>query len=298
MNCRIAFPISILSGLLLFAGNGRAQVVPAASHGAGVTTKDDSDAADPVRRGWSATIGTTASHDSFAGWSLLETPSAGYRLNSIISMDASLPFDAYVNAVRTGKNGDPRLVAHQGVLGDAAFASHLEFSPDAFDYVGTIAISVPTGNEHLGVGTGHLGYNVNNHIERSIGAFTPDIETGIGDTSSLVRRKASKSYTSSGLLASFQAGTAVALPGHLNFDAECYEQLPLSTQTVYSRTTRKHGAVLTQPGDAEDNGVNLELDAPYFRRFLLSATFSQSIRLDDTTEAVSLAFLLHVPGAR
>lgn len=296
MYRRVLYSALVWSGLLLLsASDARTQATPAASHGTGLSAKDDSNAPDPVRRGWSATAGSTASYDSLAGWSMLETPSAGYRLNSIFSMDASLPFYGYMNAVRTGKDGDPRLVAHEGVLGDAGVASHFSFSPDIFDYLGTVALSAPTGNEHLGVGTGHVGYNVNNHIERSFGAFTPDVEVGVGDTSSLIRRNIPKSYTSSGLLAFFQFGSAMDLPADFNLDAEGYEQLPIGTQTLYSRITRKHGAILTQTSDAEDNGINVELDAPGTSRILLSTSFSRSIRLDDTTASLSLVIVLHAP---
>lgn len=285
-----------VAALLLFAGSfAQAQVVPAASHGAGVTTSNGSDAPDPVHTGWSATVASAASYDSLAGWSMLETPSVGYRVNRIVSIDASIPVYGYMNAVRTGKDGDPRLVGHEGILGDAALSSHFEFSPELLDYIGTLALSAPTGNEHLGVGIGHVGCNVNNHIERSMGIFTPDLEVGVGDNSSLIRNRVAKSYTSYGPLIFFQAGSALDLPAAFNLDAEGYEQLPVGNQTVYSRTNRKHGAVLTHTSDGEDNGLNVELDAPPTRRFLLSASLGRSIRLDDTTASVSLAFLLHVP---
>ncbi len=216
----------------------------------------------------------------------------------MVSVDASLPFYDYLDAVHTGKGGNSRVTAHNAILGDAGIASHFAFSPDICDYVGTIALSAPTGNEHLGVGTGHFGYNINNHAERSVGPFTPDIEAGIGNTSSLIRRRVAKSYTSSGLLLFLQAGTTVNLARSFNLDSEGYEQLPIGAQTVYSRAARKNGkVVLMQPSDGEDNGINFELDAPVVRRFLLSASLSQSIRLGETTESVSLAFLLHVPGA-
>jgi hypothetical protein len=296
VSFRIPFLIAFGVSLLGCGAAARAQVVPAASHGAEVVTNNDSSAPDPVHVGWSATIGTTASHDSLAGWSLLETPSVAYRLNSVISMDAATPFYTYVNAVRTGKDGDPKLVSHEGIWGDTGLSGHFEFSPNPFDYLGTIAFSAPTGDEHLGTGTGHLGYDLNNHFERSMGIFTPDIEVGIGNTSSLMRPKVAKAYTSYGLLAFFQAGTAVDLPDSFNLDAEGYEQLPISSQTVYSRANRKHGAVLTNTSDAEDNGLTVELDAPPTHRFLLSASVARSVRLDDTTASVSLAFLLHVPA--
>ncbi len=272
-----------------------AQVSPAAAHGSGVITVDDSDAPDPVRVGWSASVASSFAHDSASGWSLLETPSLGIRFNRLLSADASLPYYAYVNAVRTGRKGNTRLVGHQGALGDAAIAGHLTLEPEFLSYTATAAFTLPTGDQHLGLGTGRLSYNLNNHLERNLGPFTPDLEVGVGDSSALIRRKTRKSYTSSGLLGFLQAGSSIDLPHKLALDLEAYEQLPLGAQIVYSRTARKKGALLNQASDAEDNGVSVELGAPAVRRLALSASYSHSIRLDDTTVGLSLALLLHAP---
>ena len=131
-----------------------------------------------------------------------------------------------------------------------------------------------------------------------MGAFTPDLEAGVGNTSGLFRRRIQKSYTSSGLLGFVQAGTSVDLPHKTGLDLEAYEQVPLGAQTVYSRAKRKHGTVLSRASDAEDNGVSAEFDAPPVRRLLLSASYSRSIRLDDTTVGLSLALLLHAPSGQ
>lgn len=284
--------------MMLGCGVAAAQVVPAAMHGSGVAVRGDSDVPDPVRMGFSANVATTAAHDSLSGWSLEETPSISYRFSSMFSADASFPFYAYLNAVKTGKKGDPRLVGHQGVPSDAAIAGHVELHPELMDYDGTLSFSLPTGNEHLGVGTGHVGVNYNNHLERNFGVLTPDLEIGIGNSSGLVRRRTAKSYSSSGMLGFLQAGSNVALPGSFDLDAEAYEQLPLGAQSVYSRANRKKGAVLTRASDGEDNGFTFELDAPPLRRLALSANLSHSLRLGDTTEGLTLSFLLHAPGLR
>ncbi|MDQ1693953.1 MAG: hypothetical protein QOH85_1488 [Acidobacteriaceae bacterium] len=288
--------ISIIGISLLCCGSAGAQVVPAAAHGSGLVMRADSDVPAPVLPGWSATLSTTAAHDSLIGRSLLESPSVSYRFDRHFSMDASVPVYAYMIAAQTGKNGKAPVAGREAVLGDAALSGHMALQPRTLDYLATLSFSAPTGDEHLGVGTGHLGWNLSHHVEREAGLFTPELEIGIGSTSSLVRRRSVKSYTSSGLLASLQAGTAVTLPARLNLDAEAYEQLPLGAQTVYSRVNRKKGgAVLTRASDAEDNGVNLELDAPPMRRLLLSSNFSHSVRLGDTSEGVTLGFLLVVP---
>lgn len=301
MTVRISLVIRCLVCPVLLLGSaayGGAQAVPAATHGAEVVTSQDSDVPEPARVGWSLSDGTTATHDTSSGWSFTDNPALGYRLNRAVSFDASIPYYLYVNAVKTGQKGNPKLVGHDNVLGDAALAGHVSFSPGGFGDASTLSFSAPTGDEHLGVGTGHVGYNLSNHLERSIGPVTPDVEVGIGNTSSLVRRRTAKAYTSSGRLLFLQSGTNIDLPAAFAVDAEAYEQLPIGAQTVYSRASRKKGAVLTQASDAEDNGVTFEVDAPAMRRLLLTANVSHSIRLNDTTTGVTLEWLLHVPGAR
>lgn len=287
-----------LLALFCMAASLHGQATPVALHGDGTARVGDSDVPDPVHAGWSATISSSFAHDSSSGWSVLETPALGVRLNRLLSADASLPYYAYVNAVQTRRTGITRVVGHEGVLGDAAVAGHLTLAPSAFSDTATIAVTLPTGDQHLGLGTGRPGYSLSDHAEYNVGPFTPDIEAGVGNTSSLFRRRTRKAYTSSGLLALLQAGSSVDLPYRLGLDLEVYEQLPLGMQTVYSRSPRKRGVVLTQSSDAEDNGVSVELDAPTGPRIALSASYNRSIRLNDTTLGVSLAYSLHANRTR
>ena len=171
--------ISIIGISLLCCGGAGAQVVPAAQ-GSGVVMQADSDVPAPVLPGWSATLSTTAAHDSLIGRSLLESPSVSYRFNRRFSMDASVPVYAYMIAAQTGKKGNARVASHEAVLGDAALSGHIALQPRTLDYLATLSFSAPTGNEHLGVGTGHLGWNGSNHVEREVGPFTPELEVGIG----------------------------------------------------------------------------------------------------------------------
>ena len=306
-SSRVRFALA--AAALLLPLGVQAQVVPASTHGSGAVAARGSDTPDPVHTGWSASLVSSAAHDATSGWSMVETPAIGVRFNRILSADASLPYYAYVNTLKTDKTGTTTVVSRHGVVGDAAVAAHATFDPGFLSDTLTAAFTAPTGDQKLGLGAGHLGYNLNNHLEHNVAIFTPDLELGVGNTSTLLRRKVRKAYTSYGLLGFLQAGSSVDLPAKLSLDAEAYEQLPLGTQVVYSRGNRKaskaagrgrggKGTLLTQTSDGEDNGVTLELDTPPIHRVSFGASYSRSIRLDDTTLGLAMTLVLHAPGGR
>lgn len=264
----------------------------------GVVVDEDSGIAMPLRPGLSFSSAINFAHDSSSGWSTLESPALSYRINRVFSADVSVPYYLYVNAVRTTKTGATRLVGQTNELGDTAMAAHAEVHPWDFDYTGTVSVGFPTGNQQIGLSAGRITYNLNNHLEHDLGIFTPDIEVGIGNTSALVRPKVRKNYVSSGELMFFQAGTSVDLPADLSLDVEGYEQLPVGEQTVFSRVVRKSGTVLTQASSAEDNGISAGLDATVLKHLVLGATYNRSLRLNDTTEGLSVSFHFHVLGDR
>ena len=48
----------------------------------------------------------------------------------------------------------------------------------AIDYNGTVSLGLPSGNTDYGLGAGQVTYNINNHFEKTLRMFTPDIELG------------------------------------------------------------------------------------------------------------------------
>jgi hypothetical protein len=249
-------------------------------------------------KGFTLSSALSVGHDSISGWSTVMSPALGFRFNPVFSVDASVPYYLYMNGVRTTKKGVTKLTGQTNELGDTALNGHAEFHPWDFDYVATTSVTFPTGDFQLGLSTGKVSYNVNNHLEHNLGIFTPDVEVGIGTTSGLFRQQVKKNYISSGLLAFFQAGTSLDLPAKLGLDVEGYEQLPIGDQTVYSRTARKNATVLTQASSAEDNGVSVELSGNLLKNVVLAASFNRSVRLNDSTEGLSLTYLFHVPPDR
>ncbi len=294
--------------LLLMPANALAQALVSgdateavATRTAAATTNDSGPAGIiPLAHGLNASLASTSQHDSSAGWSSLLTPNVAYRFNRFLSTDISIPIYGYINIdVNKGTKAKPvyHYETRHGALADTALAGHLDLYPSFFDYTITSTLGLPTGNTKFGLGAGQPTYDINNHLEKSLGIFTPDIELGIGDSSALIGSRVRKSYTAVGTLAHFQAGSSIDLPFNMDFEADAYEQLPIDPQTIYSTTGRgkKKVTVATGQTAAEDNGVTTSLDIPFNPHITLSGFYNRSILLHDDIAGFSLTFLLRAP---
>ena len=183
----------------------------------------------PFAPGFNASLGTTSQFDSGNGWATILTSGVAFRFSPILSVDASVPIYASINVeANTGTKAKPVCTPStiHGDLGDASIAASFATHPFLLDYNATLSIGLPSGNTAYGLGAGKTTYDFNNHVEKSFGIFSPDIEFGIGNSSSLIQSRVRKAYTSVGALAHFQAGTSIDLPLNLSFEADLYEVLP------------------------------------------------------------------------
>jgi hypothetical protein len=254
----------------------------------------------PYTKGFNASLVTSSQHDASSGWSSAFTPIVAYRLNRYLSADASVPIYAYMNVyTNVGTTAKPvyAYLAKNGAVGDTSVSFHGDVNFWTIDYDGTISLGLPSGNTAYGLGAGQVTFNINNHFEKGFGFFTPDIELGYGDSSSLVNQAIRKDYISVGPLAHFQAGATLDLPFNMTFEAEAYEELPLATDIVYSTTGKgkKKKTTATNVGPAEDNGFTANLDIPVQRHITLSGFYSRSLRDHDDVAGFSLTFLLKAP---
>jgi hypothetical protein len=158
-------------------------------------------------------------------------------------------------------------------------------------------MGLPSGNTEYGLGAGQVTYNLNNHFEKSLGIFTPDIELGFGDTSSLIDQRVLKSYVAVGPMAHFQAGSSIDLPFNASLEADAYEELPLEKNVVYSTTGKgkKKVTTATNTDPSEDNGFITSLDIPVAPHLTLSGFYSRSLRDHDDVAGFSFTFLLKTP---
>jgi hypothetical protein len=251
----------------------------------------------PATRGFNASMGTSSQHDSSNGWSWVLNPNAAYRFNNYFSMDAGTPIYVYVNVDdNVGTKAKPvyeQAIKH-GAFGDTSISFEGDLSALTVDYNGTFTLGLPSGNTDYGLGAGQVTYNVNNHFEKDIGIFTPDIELGFGDTSNLVEQRVLKSYVAVGPMAHFQAGASVTLPWNMDFEADAYEQLPTSKDLVYSTTVKGKKKVTTaiNQDPSEDNGFITSLDIPLTPHLTMSGFYNRSLRDHDDVAGFSFTFLL------
>jgi hypothetical protein len=292
--------------LLLFAGLGRAQATssPDLDELAAITAAASNDSGPagivPSNRGFNASLGTSSQHDSTDGWSSILNPNVAYRLNRHFSLDAGVPLYVYIKVYQnTGTAAKPAYayIPRNGVFGDAALSFQGDASTGWLDYNGIVTMGLPSGNSGYGLGAGRVTYSINNHLERTLGPLTPDIELGIGDSSNLVEQRVLKSYVAVGPLAHFQAGTSVNLPFNASFEADAYEELPLAKDLVYSTTGKGKKKVTTATNEdpGEDNGFITSLDIPLSQHVTLSGFYSRSLRDHDDVAGFSLTLLAKAP---
>jgi hypothetical protein len=293
--------------LLLATPTARAQAVPDSDLdelgglSAAATTNDSGPSGIiPAVKGFNASIGTSSQHDSSSGWSSVLTPNIAYRLNKYFSADVEVPWYMYINIdANVGTKAKPVYAysTKNSVFGDTDLSFHADAKAWKFDYNGTVSMGLPSGNTDYGLGAGQVTFNINNHFEKRFGIFTPDIELGYGDTSSLVNQRILKSYVAVGPLAHFQAGTSIDLPRDISFEAEAYEELPLAKDLVYSTTGKGKKKVTTSTNQdpAEDNGFITSLDIPLTRHVTLSGFYYRSLIDHDDVGGFSFTFLLKAP---
>ena len=267
----------------------------------------------PYTPGFNASLISTSQHDSTSGWSNLLTPNVAWRFNRHFSMNAEVPLYTYLNvSVVTGQTvvagvvtgNTYKLETKTFQLGDTTVAGTFELHPSYLDYDFTATLGTPTGNFPYGLGAGQYTYNINNHFEHTFfGFIAPDIELGIGDSSSLIDSSIRKSFVAVGEQAHFQAGLCISMPWfETSFSSDAYEDMPLSRQTVTTITNKgKKGAVklvksTTQESIGEDNGFSNTLNIPIARHFTLSGFYNRSLLNHEDTAGFSIAYLLRGNG--
>jgi len=240
-------------------------------------------------------------HNSVLGWTQMTTPVVAYRFNRHWSVDLSVPafFSIHSYVAQTIPPATTyKLETLRHLVGDTAIATR--YTTDfgrAFTYTGSATMSLPTGADSYGLGNGQVTYNINHRVDYGTRWAAPFVETGIGDTSSLVDREIQRTYTTIGHIAHFQAGSAFLLPFRSAFTASAYENLPIGDQKIYRPVRVNHAWVERAVGVslAEDNGVDTILEIPVNRNVIVSGFYSRSLRLKYDTSGVSVTFSLRNP---
>jgi hypothetical protein len=254
----------------------------------------------PLVKGLNFTLTTSSQHDSWTGWSNVLEPNLSYRFNDHFAVDVDVPYYTRVNAyipTTTGRVTTTTLKTSSGLLGDTVMSGEFDWDFKSFWYTGSVSMGVPTGDSELGLTANQVTYNVNNHFERTMGKFTPNVEVGIGNSSSLDNSNSRKTYVAVGPAGFFQAGTMVDVPLGMTFEADAYESLPIGDQRVFGTITRKGKTVqvLEGMGAAEDNGFSTSLLTPLGRHLSLVGYYTRSLRQHVDTVGFSFSYVLRAP---
>jgi hypothetical protein len=256
----------------------------------------------PPVKGFNFILSSSSQYDGANGWSSQLSPLLSFRINRFFSLDTGLPAYLSVNYQTVkGTRLAPVYVANtaHGVIGDTAVSGHFDLDGAWLGYSFTATGAFPTGNAQANLSANAKTYSVNNHFEHSIGIFTPDVEIGQGNSSSLNGTAVRRAYVAVGPLATFQAGTSVDLPRNLSLDFEAYESMPIGNQNVYGTFKTKKGKTLTVlegTGVAEDNGLNIACSYQPNPHFGVSAFYNRSLRQYDNTTGFSLTYITRASG--
>ncbi len=158
-------------------------------------------------------------------------PTAGYRINRFVAMEAGIP----TYYVKPSETALPYLSAASGSgLGNAHAALRLNFASTAVTYRPSVTVTAPTGSEERGLSTGHVTWDWNNLIQRTSGRIIPYASVGVANTisdSPFFLRP----FTTKGFVSHFEGGALASLSRYVSVGASAYAYEPSGEQTVISR---------------------------------------------------------------
>jgi hypothetical protein len=174
----------------------------------------------------------------------------GYNFNRFVALEAGLP----VYFVRPSETA----LAFPGAsrvngIGNAHAALRLTFANPGVNYVPSLTVTAPTGDEAKGLSTGHVTYDWNNHFDRLFGRLMPYADIGIAnsitDTPFFQRP-----FSSYGKVVHLEGGALLRIWQYASIGASAYTIEPSGEQTVVSRLGPPPQAQEPQEGQSQNRG--------------------------------------------
>jgi hypothetical protein len=256
--------------------------------------------------GFVGSIGIDGSFDSSGHVMDLGT-SAGYKFSPHVQVDVGVPF-YFLSSPTSGTSTG---------IGNAALALHLMFPWSSVNYSTSLTTFAPTGDPTLGLSTGRVTFDWNNHLEHDFGRVTPGVDIGLANT--IVESKHFlRPFTTLGANAHVSGGASIDLMKDVSLEASAYQILPWGQQKMYSRQVfpggagnpvPQHGRAYQQnhftSGSADltrDNGFSAGVDVTPIPCFDLYGGYTRSIKyaLDEVDFGVGfdLGRAMHVGGCK
>jgi hypothetical protein len=285
--------------VLLLAVSGAA--LYAAAQGTGTPGRTTVPGESNLFRSLNTGVTFTAVHDSSIGWYNMVTPALSYTVSPRYAADASLSIYPY----RLSQNQAPAaastpistqtLVTNLGDLGDVLVSLHAYVNPRGLQNTLTASMTLPTGDTGTGLGTGHVTFDLRDHIESYVRQTGFLLDLGTGDSSGLFNRLVANESTTLGPIAHFQTGVILWLPGRRYIQSVAYEQLPLGDQKLYTIIPRPGAPPLTVVAGrrvSEDNGFTTSVGVPLTANLTLSSDYNRSLRLHLDTASIGITWVL------
>jgi hypothetical protein len=262
--------------------------------------------------GW--TLGTRFEGSSSSDGSVYDLGTAlGYNFSRHFVADFGVPV-YFIGTPSSVKKNNPDAVSGAGI--GAVFTDfRASFPSDLLNYASAVHLTVPTGDTKKGLSTGHVTWNLSNHIDHAIGDFSPFLNATVGNAV-LDTHYFHRPYITFGYNAAFEGGLEYD-PGKFSFSASAYDVAPWGNQTVISRVFRcnknshcsssgptnnrknyLNASVSTGAADlVRDNGFNASADFKPTSHLDLEFDYSRSVPLDLNIFSfgigVDLGWLLH-----
>jgi len=254
-------------------------------------------------RGFSSYTILSQSYDSSANWTSVVDSTVSYNFNRVFGISIGAPvYLAYNQPLFTtsttpsgGTTAQFTPISGFRAMGDTRFGLRFATPTPVIKYVATVTGTAPTGDTSIGLSTGRVTADFNNHMEIDLGHFSPLLDLGIANSSTLVNM-VKRPYTTLGLLSHYKAGLGLPLGKRLSLELAGYENLPMGLQKLYSQEfNRGPGSVSSSgrgtsapiyeqvaaaigKGFTEDNGFTTGLNADLGRYMDMGFTYDRSAR--------------------
>ena len=254
-------------------------------------------------KGFSSYTNLSQSYDSSSNWTSIVDSTVSYNFNRVFAISVGAPVYLAYNqplftSTTTPTGGTTRTftpISGYNGMGDLRFGLRFATPTPILKYVVTVTGTAPTGDTSIGLSTGRATADFNNHLEFDLGHFSPLLDLGIANTSTLVNM-VRRPYTTLGLLSHYKAGLGIPLGKRLNFEFAGYENLPMGLQKLYSQEFNRGPGSISSGGSGtsvpiyeqvaaafgkgftEDNGFTTGLNADLGRFMDMGFTYDRSAR--------------------
>lgn len=187
-------------------------------------------------KGWDVYEYFSGSSNTFGQVMKLDT-SVGYDFNEYFGADVGLP----VYIVHASSSSTTAGFSSGNGIGNAYVDLRLTVRNPVVNFASTLSGMAPTGNTSLGLSTGRVTYDWDNHFDRDFSGLRPFADVGIGntiaDTHFFVRP-----FTTLGFVSHFEGGATYRIVPFIRVGGSLYDDLPSGQQKVFSKLKHSQSA--------------------------------------------------------